>query len=220
MSRALMLISPTLLCWLLSGCSTPDGPSAPTASPPVGPTTSESAEPARQVALPNVPPAESGCLGTVVGQSDVPHRGLGTVRVFLTLNAGVQTDGHGCIAAVAADGKVLPSIPVDVYDTSLAFADPATDATGNTFITYNPGRYDGVLVLVPTAAGFEDIGWDDQSYGTQYDGKRAYYNAKLDGLGPDRTYAIRTSHNDCEPSCADGTTTEQVLHWTGTDYVG
>ena len=59
---------------------------------------------------------------------------------------------------------VLPAIPVDARE-SFGFAKPATDATGNTFGTYNPGRYDGVLVLIPTADGFEDIGWDDRSSG-------------------------------------------------------
>ena len=68
---------------------------------------------------------------------------------------------------------------------------PGPDSTGNTFITYNPGRYNGVLVLIPTAGGFEDIGWDDTGGSTQhYYGKHAYYNAELLGPGPDGRGAI------------------------------
>ena len=92
-------------------------------------------------------------------------------------------------------------------------------ATGNTFVTYNPGRYDGVLVLIPDAGGFEDIGWDDQNSHQHYYGKHAYYYAELMGPGANGQYTIRQSHNDCTPSCAGGTVTTQDLHWHGSDYV-
>jgi hypothetical protein len=115
-------------------------------------------------------------------------------------------------------GKVLPPIQVDVAE-NFGFPSPATDATGNTFVTYNPGRYDGVIVLIPDADGFEDIGWDDQSGDTHYSGKRAYYYANLAGTGDNGEYTIRKSRNDCTPSCAEGTVTTQDLHWDGSDYV-
>ena len=174
---------------------------------------------ATAVALPNSPPASAGCDGNVIDHQDISHPSLGTVRVFLLLKTSIETNGHGCVASVTRTGIALPAIPIDVYENSLAFARPATDATGNTFITYNPGRYDGVLALVPTEDGFEDIGWSDASYGTHYDGKRAYYNARLDAIAADGQYRIRTYHDDCTPSCAEGATSEVVLHWDGTDYV-
>jgi hypothetical protein len=171
--------------------------------------------------LPPAPPATPDCQGDVKAQQDIPHPTLGTVRVFLVLKNPPTTavPHRGCVSAVADNGKVLPPIPIDVSPAnSLNFANPVTDSTGNAFITYNPGRYDGVLVLIPTADGFEDIGWADRS-GTRYEGKHAYYGATLEGPGPDGRYTIRQSNNDCTPSCASGTVTSQDLHWNGTDYV-
>jgi hypothetical protein len=122
-----------------------------------------------------------------------------------------------CVAAVASNGKVLPPIQIRVAGGALAFANPVADSTGNAFITYDPGRWEGVLVLVPTADGFEDIGWEDKN--APYYGKRAYYYAKLNGPGPDGQYTITQFNNNCEPSCAGGSITSQVLHWDGHDYV-
>lgn len=180
------------------------------------PTVNASMAPA---SLPPAPPASPDCQGDVKAQQDIPHPTLGTVRLFLVLNPSTAVDHRGCVSAVADNGKVLPPIPIDVNGNSLNFANPVTDSTGNAFVTYNPGRYNGVLVLIPTADGFEDIGWADQRTGTRYDGKHAYYNANLEGPGPDGRYTIRQFSNDCTPTCAGGTVTSQDLHWNGTDYV-
>jgi serine/threonine protein kinase, bacterial len=203
------------------------------APPPANPTTAPSALPSRAsssptsatttsvavAALPAYPPTNSGCQGTVTAHHDIDHKTLGAVRIFLMLNTTPGTDSEGCIAAVTAAGAVLPAIPLDARET-FGFANPATDSTGNTFITYNPGRYDGVLVLIPNAGGFEDIGWDNTGGSTQhYYGRHAYYYAQLVGPGPDGRYTIRQSGNDCTPSCAGGTTTTKDLHWSGSDYV-
>lgn len=180
------------------------------------PTVNASMAPA---SLPPAPPASRDCQGDVKAQQDIPHPTLGTVRLFLVLNPSTTVDHRGCVSAVADNGKVLPPIPIDVNGNSLNFANPVTDSTGNAFVTYNPGRYNGVLVLIPTADGFQDIGWADQRTGTRYDGKHAYYNANLEGPGPDGRYTIRQFSNDCTPTCAGGTVTSQDLHWNGTDYV-
>jgi hypothetical protein len=165
--------------------------------------------------LPDVPPPSPDCKGSVQAHQDIPHPSLGTVRLFLILDSNQVGPKIGCVAAVASNGMALPAITVDVGGDSLNFANPVTDSTGNAFVKYNPGRYDGVLVLVPIPTGFEDIGWGD----THYQGKRAYYYAKLEGPGSDGRYTIRQYTNDCTPGCAAGTVTSQVLHWNGTDYV-
>jgi hypothetical protein len=72
-------------------------------------------------------------------------------------------------------------MPLDASET-FGFANPANDSMGNTFITYNPGRYDGVRVLIPDADGIEDIRWADAS-GKHYMGRHAYYYAQLVGPG-------------------------------------
>jgi hypothetical protein len=188
--------------------------------PPPPPTSSQTAS-AAPAALPEVPPLYAGCLGTLVAHHDIQHKTLGAVRLFLVRSSGVA---QGCIAAVANSGQALPPINVDVGALeNFAFANPATDATGNTFVLYNPGRYDGVLVLIPNAGGFEDIGWDhapgDPSFNLRQSGKHAYYYAQLLGPGTDGKFTIRQKHNDCMPNCADGTVTTQDLHWNGSDYV-
>lgn len=187
------------LRWTLDSSSTQPEPRPDTTAAPI--------------TLPDKPPPNSGCLGTVSTQHDIDHPKLGPMRIFLLLDD-VTVDA-GCISAVTASGTALPPIPLDVQGGRMAFANPATDATGNTFITFNPGRYNGVLVLVPTDYGFADIGWE---YETHYQGRLAYYYAELFGPGADGRYTIRQSSNDCNPSCADGTTTDQILTWNGSDY--
>ncbi|WP_159050067.1 hypothetical protein [Streptomyces sp. MMG1533] len=107
---------------------------------------------------------------------------------------------------------------MDVYEKELHFAAPVSDATKNTFVIYNPGRYDGVLVLVPDKDGFEDIGWSDP--GDHYSGGRlAYYNARLVGPGGDGRYTIAKSANSCNPSCAEGAIAKVRLQWNGHEYL-
>lgn len=198
---------------IVTGCGGHHTPAAPNSvgGNPWGPGKSSSAR------LPDVPPPDAGCQGNTIAQRDISHPWLGTVRLFLVLRPSEEVSDHGCVVAVAGTGKALAAIPLDIEGNSLAFANPVTDSTGNAFITYNPGRYDGVLVLVPTSSGFQDVGW---SAGTHYEGKRAYYDAKPQGPGPDGKYTIVQSRNDCVPDCAGGTVTSKVLHWNGKDYVG
>ena len=191
---------------------------SPTASSSVpSPPTSSPTTSVAPVVLPDVMPTNSGCRGTVVTHQDIEHKFLGPVRIFLTLS-GMDMSKVGCVASVTASGTVLPAINIEVA-SHFGFPSPATDTTGNTFVTYNPGRYDGVLVLVPTADGFEDIGWDSTSSTPGYSGRLAIYYAELVGPGSNGEYTIRQSSNDCKPNCAGGTITNQDLHWNGRDYV-
>ncbi|MFE4540512.1 hypothetical protein ACFRKB_36525 [Streptomyces scopuliridis] len=167
--------------------------------------------------FPPSPPAAARCAGTVLDHRDIQHPDLGAVRVFLVRRS-ASGEPVGCVAAVTGSGRALATTDVDIYEKSLRFADPATDATKNTFVIYNPGRYDGVLVLVPNADGFEDIGWSDTT--DHYGGGRfAYYNARLAGPGEDGRYTISRSSNSCDPTCAEGATAMVTLRWNGHDYL-
>lgn len=207
-----------------SAAPAPRGPApAPPAANagPATPSTSRQTSSAAPVVLPDAPPAYAGCPGTAIAHHDIQHKTLGAVRLFLMRSSDIN---QGCIAAIANSGQALPPIWVDVGALeNFAFANPATDATANTFVLYNPGRYDGVLVLIPNTDGFEDIGWDhlpgDPSFKLRMSGKHAYYYAQLLGPGGDGEFTIRQKHNDCTPDCASGTTTSQDLHWNGSDYV-
>jgi Ca-activated chloride channel family protein len=175
------------------------------------------------VNLPDAPPQVAGCPTTPLAHNDIQHPKLGPMRIFLLWD-GTGTGGPvgsyaGCIVGVTANGKVTASIPVNNADrSSFAFANPAQDATGNTFVTYNPGRYDGVDVLVPNDGGFEDIGFKEPDY-PYVGGRLGFYDADVDGPGADGKYTIKQSRNDCEPDCAGGTVTTKTLHWDGHDYV-
>lgn len=100
-----------------------------------------------------------------------------------------------------SDGRVLFDKPIDdmLYNLSI---EPRT-ADGFIFITYNPGRYNGVIVLRPTKDGFEDFGTD--SYPDNYGGR--FYNAKVE-FGSSPAFTIIRTVNDCNPSCASGTLTD------------
>ncbi|MFI1919923.1 hypothetical protein [Nocardia sp. NPDC020380] len=197
-----------MLALWTSGCSTRTGPAE---SPPASPADT------RQAAFPDSPPESAHCQGKVFGHNDIPHPQLGTVRVFLVVRPQAGNLNAGCVAAVAAGGQVLPTIDVETMPYALQFADPVTDSTGNAFITFNPGRYDGVLVLVPSPHGFEDIGWNDSVQ--HLGGRLAYYDADLQGIGADGRYTIRQDRNTCIPNCATGTIPSLTLHWNGLQYV-
>lgn len=76
------------------------------------------------------------------------------------------------------------------------------ERNGFLLIQYNPGRYDGVIVLHATADGMEDFGTD--SYPRSYSGR--FYDADVvrDASG----FKIVHSVNDCTPSCAQGRVTK------------
>lgn len=160
-----------------------------------------------------VPPCES----RVHAREDVPHPTYGTVRVFLSTLPG-QED-FGCITASAPGGETIFYARVDVVGPEqLEFADPVTDdATGNSFVTYNPGRYDGVFVLIPTPTGFVAPEDTDAQY-FQSDGRVRYYSARVvesDSGGP---AAISEEINTCVPDCAAANYRHRLLTWDGSAY--
>lgn len=169
-------------------------------------------------ALPSAPPTTPNCPGPALEHRDIEHPKHGPTRIFLLKQRETEGFPRGCIVAVSSNGKSLMAIEVETDKTDLQFANPATDATGNTFVVYNPGRYDGILVLVPQGDGFADIGWTDPT--SHYlGGKLAFYNAELTGPGADGQYTITRFVNSCIPSCAEGSSTQTVLRWNGKQYL-
>ncbi|MFT4398040.1 hypothetical protein ACLTEW_24255 [Gordonia lacunae] len=162
-------------------------------------------------------PAEAptpGCPGQISDYRDIADPTVGTYRVSLVTfpqyedpEDAVTAEGgaNACVAVTREDSSELLTIPINVSELSLFFATPAVDATGNLFINYNPGRYNGLLVIS-----------SDRQGGVKHIDR---YNADLLGPGPDGQYAINQHSQDCTPSCAEGTTSTQSLRWNGTDYV-
>jgi serine/threonine protein kinase, bacterial len=180
-----------------------------TAAPPTPTTTATTpASTPTAAALPPYPPPNSGCTGSVVGHYDFDHPNLGPMRLFLLLGEKRVAMDSGCVSAAMPSGAALPPIPVDA-GLGLEVADPATDGTGNLFIRFRSLSAHAppqVLVLVPTAYGFRELGRDS-------------LDIELVGPGADGDYMLRHSMNDCTPSCAEGTWTEELLRWNGSDYV-
>ncbi|MEV6060879.1 hypothetical protein AB0L62_12840 [Nocardia asteroides] len=154
-------------------------------------------------------PAEDptfNCPGTVTDYRDVDHPTLGQLRISLVGSRSNtrMPDGNACIAITNSDGVEVTTIPMSAYDGTLYFSPTPVDTTGNLFVVYNPGRYDGVLVIVPSDKGVSSV---DR------------YNARLIGPGANGQFTIEFKNHDCTPDCAHGPTTTQIQHWDGTDYV-
>lgn len=176
--------------------------------------------------LPEEPPANSGCSGDVVGHSDAKHPQLGMVRAFLFLDRSLRI--AGCVLPITDTGRVLPPIGVNAFvGDGFGFANPSTDATGNTFVKYrdasNSNYSDGgVVVLVPKADGFENVvsyNKMEQGGGDAFlIGVNDYYSVEL--IGPvDGAYTIRQTANTCDPDCASGRLAVRTLRWDGNGYV-
>ena len=88
----------------------------------------------------------------------------------------------------------------------------AEDTNSHLFVDYSAGRSNGVIILEPTAEGFEDFDTLPSTGG-------AFFDAKVVDETSDGAFVIETYANDCDPSCADGTVTTEQFAFDGEDYV-
>lgn len=191
-----------------TAATTPSAATTPVVTPTTPAVTITAPTTTTAPVLPAYPPANSGCTGTVLAHHDFEHPQLGPIRIFLFMGENKVKMDVGCVSAVMPSGDTLPAIPLDA-GLGLGFADPATDATGNLFIEFRSMSAHSppqVLVLVPNPYGFRELGKD-------------LINIELVGPGADGRYALQHAMNDCTPSCAEGTWTEEILTWDGDDYV-
>jgi hypothetical protein len=90
------------------------------------------------------------------------------------------------------------------------------DERGNVFLDYNPGRYNGVVVIVPTETGLDDLGTlppppDD------YAGR--FYCAATTDLDADGVFEIvEPKFCECAPECLPEASAH-TYRWNGADYV-
>lgn len=152
--------------------------------------------------------------GQETGRAPLQHQTWGPVTVRTSVDDAADTVS---LSVVDAAGGVLFRRDWAWGSSSIALNDPHTDATGNVFVTYNPGRYDGVIVLRPVPYGLESFGslpGLDDYVGA---GPFGYYAEAVDDDG-DGLLDILQHSNDCDPSCAGGTVTTTRFAWTGTSY--
>lgn len=148
------------------------------------------------------------------GSMDFQHPAWGavTLRAF----APETPPGPAGVAVVSEAGETLwhltgSQAEQPQYEWSIAR--PAIDANGLIFLTYNPGRYDGVAVLRPSEAGMDVIAWPYDVPGSQ-----SFYNAQIDGPDQQGGHAIIQWTQDCNPTCATGELTAERLTWDGTGF--
>ncbi|MFT4298347.1 MAG: VWA domain-containing protein [Aeromicrobium sp.] len=130
----------------------------------------------------------------------------------------VYWENAAFISAFTPDGEeVWVSDPVSAYPSEdFGFAEPAADASGNLFAHFNPGRYDGTIVMRATPTGFEEV---PQSRRDESGYLSEFYGSELIGPGADGLYVIRSASNDCTPDCAGGEMTYVDYRWDGSAYV-
>jgi hypothetical protein len=164
-------------------------------------------------AQPN-PTAQIDCKSCeITGQARVPHPAWGEVTVVTAL------DDKQCahLYAINASGTVLWNPPLHQACGMERFAlnAPPLDGTGNVFIVYNPGRYNGVIILQATDDGFADF----EILPSSGDLTRArFYSAELTDSNGDGVFEIKQTSNDCRPDCATGNHRDFVFQWNGTNY--
>ncbi|MCY1137671.1 hypothetical protein OWR29_06640 [Actinoplanes sp. Pm04-4] len=156
--------------------------------------------------------ARAGCPGCrLTGQIPFNHPAWGPSALVVALSEETSD-----LLAFDSAGKVRWRRHYDRMWYEGAPARPGTDATGNLFVNFNPGRYNGVIVLRPVADGFQDFATLpdlDSGYAERF------YSARLVLNKSTNTYKVRSELNDCEPDCASGTIHVQDYHYNGKDYV-
>jgi hypothetical protein len=144
------------------------------------------------------------------GQSTIwfVHPAWGLVRLVTQRNSDDGRDpGPASLTVTDASGAVR-------YGEADVRA--PVDTRGNVFLDYDPGRYNGVIVLVPTETGLDDLGTlppppDD------YAGR--FYCAATTDLDADGAYEIvEPKFCECAPECLPDAS-RHAYRWDGADYV-
>jgi hypothetical protein len=140
------------------------------------------------------------------------HPRWGQVTLLTTLSVGEDVR-EANIVVTDRSGKVRwRHFGGDWYELSIA--KPAPDKTGNFFLDFNPGRYNGVIVLRPKVDGFDNF----TTLPPEDDYRAPFYYAEHKDANGDGILEIEKFANDCEPDCASGTITSQTYQWTGHGY--
>lgn len=154
-------------------------------------------------------PASAAVEPKETGRATITHPAWGKMTLITTYK---PAERSADLTFLVGDEVVHERTVKEQYEVKLA--SPAQDDTGNIFINYNPGRYNGVMVLRPSGENFTVLA---DAYDPEADVPR-FYDAKL--VGPqDGRYSLEVSRNDCVPGCATGTVTRTPWTWNGSDYV-
>lgn len=146
----------------------------------------------------------------------IMHPVWGATRLVTSLPV---SSGPGSIIAYDMDGAILWSWYSEFQYTlepwGTTSGTPSVDAAGHVFFRFNPGRYDGVIILVPTSDGFDDFGSLPAADGST---EGRFYSADVVDDNGDGIYEVVVATNDCNPDCAGGSTTFATYRWDGIDF--
>ena len=167
----------------------------------------------------------------------VVHPSWGPIRIVTHQNDRADTfgspgPGPASITVIDSHGTIRRSWKYSfMYDLRPVGTDPdadhqygtkvlsdihAIDKLGHVFIVFNPGRYNGIIVLSMTRNGIENF----NTLPTPPDGYNPrFYGAQVVDTNHNGIYEIQTWDTQCQPSCAQGPTTTTTFRWNRTDYV-
>lgn len=199
----------------LAGCSsTSDRASRPSSAVPVPSSVRSSLSAAPSPSAQRVP--------KITGRVSLHDPVWGDLAVItsVTYNVGFEDDcGQPHLRVVDSDGRTRLHRDWLWGCGELEPGQPATDKTGNVFLTYNPGRYYGVIVLRGIGARLEDFGSLPPG-GDEYEGSGpfGYYAETQDTHPRDGVLEIKQFSNNCRPSCAGAALGSELFVWDGHRY--
>lgn len=169
----------------------------------------------------------AGCTDpcAVTGRIPVDHPAWGAIQIVTFSRGGGETDcDYDAVIAVDDTSDVVWSSgalaecgayrfgPAGSFEFGSEIPQPV-DAAGRVFLDWNPGRYNGVSVLVPTAEGFDDLGTlPTVDYGTRF------YGSTVEDWDEDGVFEILLDVNSCHFGCAGGPSWTTTFTWTGEDF--
>lgn len=165
------------------------------------------------------------CGGQCTVSGAVPYIDGQARGVLVTLtrggNGSTQTFDYIAAVAVAPDGSIIwqeDKVGGGQDPTPFIYEALASDTSGNVFVRYNQGRYDGVQVLDPSAGFVLQPGayppfWDEVGPYSPF-GPGAY-SAGIDDQDGDGLYEIVQVYNQSGMSAGE----EVVWVWDGTTYL-
>lgn len=145
---------------------------------------------------------------SITGRVAFEHPTWGASRL-LTVVALDAADWEAHMLAVDSDSNIRWRYDTDEW-AELAPANDTPGKSGNIFITYNPGRYDGIVVLQPSTEGFNDF--DTLPENDYFAGR--FYGASIADVNSDGVFEVVIDQMTCAPEC----TTDIEYFWDGINY--
>lgn len=157
----------------------------------------------------------------MIHSRDINHPTWGPTRIFSVMERGDAYSMKPTIAAVDSTGEVKWTFQgPETYAGQWQFATEAPDDSQTLIFHYNPGRYDGVVALIPTNDGFYSLPNGGAASGFNDEFGVIFYDAEVGAKDANGNYEIVTYEKDFSggQSNADAPTYKHFHTWTGAGY--